>query len=90
MLREEAEEVVHSLKARKSGADNIPAELLKNEDKETTAVLTVICQMIWETMKRPKEWIQSLIIHLPKRGIYKQCQNYHTISLMSYPSQIML
>ena len=53
MLREEVEEVVHSLKAGKSpGVDNIPSELLKNEGKTTKTVLTVICQKIWEM----KEW----------------------------------
>ena len=81
---------MHSQKAEQSaGVDNIPSELLKNGGKATTTVLTVICQ-IWETKEWLKEWTQSLIIPLPKKGNLKQCQNYHTISLISHPSKIML
>ena len=44
MLREEAEDDVHVLKAGKSpGVDKIPSELLKNAGEATT-VLTVVCQ----------------------------------------------
>ena len=38
LLREEAEDAVHSLKAGKSpGMDNIPSELLKNGSKKITS-----------------------------------------------------
>ena len=70
--------------------DSIPSELLKNGGKTTTTVLTAICQKTWETMEWPKEWTHSLVIPLPKRGNFKQCQNYRTISLISHPSKIML
>ena len=84
-------EAVRGLKARKSpGVNNIPSELLKTEDEATTTVLTAICQKTWETMEWPKEWTHSLVIPLPKRGNFKQCQNYRTISLISHPSKIML
>ena len=72
--------------------NNIPCELLKTGDEETTTVLTAICQKIWETKEkeRSKVWTQSLGIHLPKKGNLKQYQNYRTISLISHPSKIML
>ena len=91
MLREEVEMAVRSLKAGKSSeVDNTPSELLKNGGEATTTVLTATCQKIWETKGWPKEWTQSLIIPLPKKGNLKQCQNYRTISLISHPSKIML
>ena len=43
-----------------------------------------------ENKKWPKEWTQSLIIPLPKKGNIKQCQNYRTINLISHPSKVML
>ena len=90
MLREEVEEAMSNLKAGKSpGVHNIPSELLKNGG-ETTTVLIVICQKIWEVRKWPKEWTQSLVIPLPQKGHLKQCRNYRTISLISHPSKIML
>ena len=92
MLREEVEDSVLSLKAGKSpGADNVPFELLTNGGEASTTVLTALCQKVWETKETPKEWTQSLVIHLPKKGNLKQCQNYRTMmSLMSHPSKIML
>ena len=91
VLREEVEMAVRSLKAGKSSeVDNTPSELLKNGGEATTTVLTATCQKIWETKGWPKEWTQSLIIPLPKKGNLKQCQNYRIISLISHPSKIML
>ena len=68
------------------GVYNIPIELIKNGGEETTIVLTVICQKIWETEEWPKEWARSLVIPLPKKGKLEQCQNYRIISLISDPS----
>ena len=91
MLREEVEEVVHSLKAGKSpGVDNFPCELLKIGSEETTSVPTAICKKIWETKEWPKEWSQSFVIPLPKKGYLKQCQNYRVIRIISHPNKIML
>ena len=74
VLRGEVEEAVRSRRAGKSpGVDNVPSQLLKNEGEATRTVPTAICQKIWETRKWPKEWTQSLIIPLPKRGNFEQC-----------------
>ena len=70
--------------------DNIPSELLKNGGEATTAVLTAICQKIWETKEGPNERTQSVVIPLPKKGNLKQSQNDRTISLISHPSKMML
>ena len=91
MLREEADKAMRSMKTGKSpGVDNVPSELLKSGGEATTTVLTAICQKIWEMKECLKDWTQLLIIPLPKKGNLKQCQNYHTISLISHPSEIML
>ena len=91
MLREEVDEAVSSLKAAKSpGVDNTPSELLKNGSEATTTVLTAIYQKIRETKEWPKEWTQSLVSPLPKKGNLKQCQNYRIVSLVSHPSEIIL
>ena len=91
ILQEEVEKAVHALKCGKSpGVDNIPAELLKYGGPELIKTLTSICQRIWETKQWPKDWSQSLIIPLPKKGNLRLCQNYRTISLISHPSKVML
>ena len=91
MLREEVKMAVRSLKAGKSPrVDKIPSELLKNGGEATTTVLTAICQKIGDTKEWLKQWTQSLVIPLPQKGNLKQCQNYHTTSLISHPSKVIL
>ena len=70
--------------------DNIPAELVKAGGEAMVNVLLNICNKIWITGDWPKPWTQSLIITLPKKGNFQQCQNYRTISLISHPSKVML
>jgi len=85
------EEAIRSLPVGKStGADNIPAELLKHGGETVITHVTAICQKIWETKQWPTEWTQSLIIPLSKKGNLRQCQNYKTISLINLASKIML
>ena len=36
------------------------------------------------------KWTQSLVITLPKKDNFKQCQNYRTISLISHSGKIIL
>jgi len=66
-----------------TGKDNIPAEVIKHGDPAMVKVLTMLCQKIWETKEWPKEWTQSLISPLLKKGNLPLRQNYHTISLIS-------
>ena len=65
------------------------SEVLKNGGEATIIILTAICQN-WETKEWPKEWTQSLVIPVLKRGNLNHCQTFRTISLISYPSKIML
>ena len=53
-------------------------------------VLLNICNKMWQTGDWPTPLTQSLVITLPKKGNLIQCQNYHTISLISHVSKVML
>ncbi|KAI8509548.1 hypothetical protein Bbelb_133960 [Branchiostoma belcheri] len=91
VLRDEVADAVRNMKSGKSpGVDNVPAELLKHGGEPVVNIYTVLCQKIWKEKKWPKEWTQSLVIPLPKKGNLRQCQNYRTISLISHPSKILL
>ena len=69
MLRREVEAAVQLLKKGKSaGVYNIPAELVQVAGKDVITVLTTICNKIWQTGEWPTQWIQSLVITLPKKG----------------------
>ena len=91
ILREEVVAAVRNLKKGKSaGVDNIPGELVQAGGEEMIDILHKICNQIWKTGVWPKEWTQSLIITLLKKGSLQQCQNYRTISLICHPSKVML
>ena len=91
ILKEEVEAAIRHLKVGKSpGGDNIPSELIRSGGDSTASALAALCQKIWEHRKWPKEWTQSLVIPLPKKGNLRKCQNYRTISLISHPSKVML
>ena len=53
-------------------------------------VLHLICQQIWKTKQWPQDWKKSVFITIPKKGNAKECSNYHTITLISYTSKVML
>ena len=53
-------------------------------------VLHLICQQIWKTQQWPQDWKRSVFILIPKKGNAKECSNYHTITLMSHASKVML
>ena len=52
-------------------------------------VLHSICQQIWKTQQGPQDWKRSVFIPIPKKGIAKQCSNYHTSALISHVSKVM-
>ena len=90
ILREEVEAAVKALKMRKSaGMDNIPVELVQAGGEAMIGILTSICNKIWKTGEWPTTWTQSLIT-LSKKCNLQLCQNCRTISLISYPSKVML
>ena len=91
ILRDEVEAAIRDLKKDKSaGVDNIPGELIQAGGEEMVSILHKICNKIWKTGVWPKEWTQSLVITLPKKGNLQLCQNYRTISLICHPSKVML
>ena len=45
---------------------------------------------IWSSGTWLRQWCQSIMIPLPKKGNLRKCTNYRTISLISHPSKVML
>ena len=87
ILRKEVEAAVQSLKKAKSaGVDNIPAELVQGGGEGVITAFTTIGNTVWQTAEWLTPWAQSLVITLPKKGNLQ----HRTISLISYPSKVML
>ena len=77
-------------KGKSAGVDNIPAEVVQAGGEDVITALTTIYNKIWLTGEWPTPWTQSLVITLPKKDNLQQRQNYRTISLISYPSKVIL
>ena len=73
-----------------SGGDGIPVELFQILKDDAVKVLHSICQQIWKSQQWPQDWKRSVFIPIPKKGNAKECSNYHTISLISHASKVML
>ena len=73
-----------------SGGDGIPVELFQILKDDIVKVLHSIFKQIWKTQQWPQVWKRSVFIPIPKKGNAKKCSNYHTITLISHTSKIML
>ena len=73
-----------------SGGDAIPVELFQILKDDTVKVLHSICQQIWKTHQWPQDWKRSVFISIPKKVNAKEYSNYHTVSLISHASKVML
>ena len=72
-----------------SGSDRIPAELFQILKDDAVKVLYSIYQKIWKTLQWLQEWKRSVFISIPKKGIAKECSNYHMTALILYASKVM-
>ena len=73
-----------------SGGDGIPVELFQILKDDAMKVLHSICQQIWKAQQWPQDWKRSIFISIPEKGNAKECSNYHTITLISHTSKVML
>ena len=73
-----------------SAGDRIPIELFQILKDDTVKVLHSLCQQIWKTQQWPQDWKRSVFIPIPKKGNVKECSDYHTITLISHASKVIL
>ena len=91
ILESEVKWALGSITTNKArGRDRIPVELFQILKDDAVKVLHSICQQIWKTQQWPQDWQRSVFIPIPKKGNAKECSNYHTITLISHASKVML
>ena len=73
-----------------SGGYETPVEQFEILKDDAVKVTHSICQQIWKTQQRPRDWRRSVSFPIPKKGNAKECSNYHTIALVSHTSKVML
>jgi hypothetical protein len=91
VLASEVERAIKTLsRGKAAGEDNIPSEMVRAALQESLAMITKLCQRIWQSSSWPTEWRRSLFIPIPKKGNPKECANYRTIALIPHVSKILL
>ena len=73
-----------------SRSDGISSELLQALKDDAVKVLHAICQPNWKTQQWPQDWKRSVFIPIPMKGNVKEYSNYHTVSLISHVTKVML
>ena len=73
-----------------SRGDGKSVELFEILKDDVVKVLHSLCQQVWKTQQWPRDWKRSVFAPIPKKGNAKECSNYHTITLISHASKVML
>lgn len=85
-------EIIKALKELKNGKaagiDDIPAEILKADVTVTAGALLPLFRDIWEKESLPEDWLQGVIIKIPKKGDLSECSNWRGINLLSVVSKV--
>ena len=71
-------------------SDGVPVEVFQILKDDAVKVLHSTCQQIWKTQQWPQDWKRSVFIPIPKKGNAKEYSNYHTVTLISHASKVML
>ena len=74
-----------------SGSSNILPEMLKagGRVEEFTAVITDLIHRIWEERRVHKEWVDSILIPMPKKDNLRSCDNWRGISLLEVMGKVV-
>ena len=81
---EELQKAIKKLKNNRApGNDGINPELMKIKNEIANSRLLAIVQSTWNTERLPKEWEDSLICPIWKKGDQLKCENYRGIMLLN-------
>lgn len=87
---EEVMDAILRMKNNKApGLDGLPAELFKYGGDEFHKALSDIVLTIWDQERVPRQWANSIICPLHKKGDQLDCTNYRGISLLSCAYKIL-
>jgi len=86
----EVELAIDKLKSHKSpGIDQIPAEMIKVGGRTICLEIHKLIISIWKKEKLPKEWKESIIVPIHKKGDKTDCNNHNGISLLPTSYKIL-
>ena len=77
-------------KNKAAGPDGVVIEMIEALEEYSVEKLTKIISKIYDDGKFPKDLSKSIFITLPKKASAVNCEQHHTISLMSHVTKIIL
>ena len=87
------EKIATAMKAMENtkavGPDGLPREPLK-QDRTILLELHRLTTLIWREGKVPKQWKDTVITVLHKKGDKTECGNYRGIPLVSHAGKVLL
>ena len=82
ILMEEVELAIKGMKNRKAtGVDGIPIELVKCLGEGKKEILS-LCNKIHNEGEWPEEFMDTVLLSIPKENNAKKCKEFRTISLI--------
>ena len=90
ILMEEVEIAIKEMKHGKAtGVDGIPIELVKCLGEGKKEILS-LCNLIYNEGEWPKEFMETVLLPIPKKSNAKKCKEFRTISMISHTAKIIL
>lgn len=88
-LEEVVDAILHMKNNKAPGPDGLPAEIFKHGGDELHRALHDLILTIWSQERVPRQWTNSIICPLHKKGDKLDCRNYRGISLLSCAYKIL-
>ena len=76
-------------KRKATGDDNIPVNLLEKLADSGLKIMTALVNKIYISRDWPKNFLDIIMISLPKKNQAKKCSDHRTISLISHTGKIV-
>ena len=90
--REELEEAIGKLKNGKAGGkSNILPEMIRAAccEEEFLEMLLELVHQVWKEGSVPKDWVDAVLIPIPKKGDLTRCDNWRGISLLDVVGKLV-
>ena len=91
ILKSEVRTAIKMMRKNKAaGPDGVVIEMIEALEEYGVEKLTEIINKIYDDGKFPEDLSKSIFITLPKKPGAVDCEQHHTISLMSHVTKIIL
>ena len=81
-LSEVCKAVTQLQNGKAAGSSSILPELVKAGGKVFANALLLILDAVWEEEQVPQEWVDSILVPIPKKGDLSRCDNWRGIALL--------